>query len=607
MTHSTASTGLLACASILALSLAQPAQADNLLAFGDSLSDTGNAFALTGGAFPDPRFYHEGRLSDGPVWVDRLAGEHGLLANLMTGAEGEADADWNFAVAGATSGAEPLDPAAGTPPGVRAQVDAARAMAEAGRIRLDGGTTAMLWGGANDYGMWLTSAGRDPAADGAVTAGVVGNLDAATRGLTEAGAGRVAVLNLFDFSLAPTTALLPGAVREAGDAMTAEHNRLLLAAAEQADADSDAQVVLVDVDAVFDAVAADPAAWGFETLAPCLPACEEPGSADGHVFWDGTHLTSAAHALVAETVGGTLSAASELPQLTGETTALAFQLADEHRRRQEAAALGAGDGFGFVVGAITSGVQAGRQTGRVNGAAVGATWGAGALTYGALASWQTGSVAGGESEIDADAWSGSVALRYASGPLSVTGQLGYSRADFDITRDTAFAPDPRALGEVTAGTRYADVELGYALASTGALEIGLSGGLTWASTRRDAWDETGAGLMGASVEEQTRETLTARVGLDAAATTDLGGLAVTGFGSLRYMEVLRDSTEGGAVFLASGQDFGAMGFDEDSGLEVELGASTRLTESLEITASYRARPEDGWDDGVLSAALVGRF
>jgi hypothetical protein len=113
--------------------------------------------------------------------------------------------------------------------------------------------------------------------------------------------------------------------------------------------------------------------------------------------------------------------------------------------------------------------------------------------------------------------------------------------------------------------------------------------------------------MAGSVEEQTRETLTARVGLDAAATAAVGGLAVTGFGSLRYTEVLRDSAEGGAVTLASGQDFGAMGWGEDSGLEVELGASTRLTESLEITASYRARPEEGWDDGVLSAALVGRF
>ena len=140
------------------------------------------------------------------------------------------------------------------------------------------------------------------------------------------------------------------------------------------------------------------------------------------------------------------------------------------------------------------------------------------------------------------------------------------------------------------------------------MDVGLSGGLTWSHTRRDGWAESEGGLMAGEVAAQTREMLAARIGIDAATTADLGGFAVTGFGSLRYTELLRDSADGGVVTLASGQDFGAFGFEDPIGLEVELGAATRLSETLEITASYRADVTEGdLGEGLLSAAIVGRF
>src|SRR5262245_59792037 len=45
----------------------------NLVVFGDSLSDAGNASLSTGGALPNPALYYQGRFSDGPIWVDTLA------------------------------------------------------------------------------------------------------------------------------------------------------------------------------------------------------------------------------------------------------------------------------------------------------------------------------------------------------------------------------------------------------------------------------------------------------------------------------------------------------------------------------------------------------
>ncbi|KAG2437173.1 hypothetical protein HXX76_005837 [Chlamydomonas incerta] len=44
-----------------------------LVVFGDSLSDTGNVFAYSHGALPNPAAYYRGRFSDGPIWVDHLA------------------------------------------------------------------------------------------------------------------------------------------------------------------------------------------------------------------------------------------------------------------------------------------------------------------------------------------------------------------------------------------------------------------------------------------------------------------------------------------------------------------------------------------------------
>eukprot|EP00983_Pelagomonas_calceolata_P073685 1152229-Pelagomonas_calceolata.AAC.5 len=43
----------------------------NLLIFGDSLSDTGNLFALTQDT-PDPEVYFQGRFSNGYIWPDYL-------------------------------------------------------------------------------------------------------------------------------------------------------------------------------------------------------------------------------------------------------------------------------------------------------------------------------------------------------------------------------------------------------------------------------------------------------------------------------------------------------------------------------------------------------
>ena len=50
---------------------------DALYVFGDSYCDVGNLFALTGGAEPAAPYYN-GRFSNGPIWLDHVAGFLGV-------------------------------------------------------------------------------------------------------------------------------------------------------------------------------------------------------------------------------------------------------------------------------------------------------------------------------------------------------------------------------------------------------------------------------------------------------------------------------------------------------------------------------------------------
>jgi phospholipase/lecithinase/hemolysin len=53
----------------------------DLLWFGDSLSDPGNAFAASGGTTPDPTFYPDGQYTNGDTWAVQLGADLASGAN----------------------------------------------------------------------------------------------------------------------------------------------------------------------------------------------------------------------------------------------------------------------------------------------------------------------------------------------------------------------------------------------------------------------------------------------------------------------------------------------------------------------------------------------
>ena len=107
---------------------------DQIVVFGDSNSDNGNAFHLTNGQWPSAPPFDQGRFSDGPMWTDQLN-----LVRITNYAYGSGTTDDRL-VQGFTETNQ-------TVPGVRQQI---RLFQHENRFNADR-TLFLIWAGANDY------------------------------------------------------------------------------------------------------------------------------------------------------------------------------------------------------------------------------------------------------------------------------------------------------------------------------------------------------------------------------------------------------------------------------------------------------------------------
>ena len=267
----------------LAPTAAQAFTFSGLYVFGDSLSDTGNAFNATGGLLPPAPFYTAGRFTNGPVWVEYLAPQLGLTFNPAT----------DFAVGGATTGTQnTFVPGL---PGLQQQI--------AGFTRstpvADPNALYIVWAGANDY---LGGASAlDPVQP---VQQPVSNLVNAVQALAGVGAHTIVLANL------PNLGQLPGTQGNTQlTALSAAHDGVLVQALQQlAQVEPTVQVIPFDVAALFSDAIAQPGNYGFTNVtdACLLTLCQTP---DTYLFWDSIHPTTAGHERIAEAAATTISAA----------------------------------------------------------------------------------------------------------------------------------------------------------------------------------------------------------------------------------------------------------------------------------------------------------
>ena len=296
---------------ILALAFASLAQAggcqNRFVAFGDSLSDPGNFYAVFGvtvkapfALIPDAPYAIGGHhFSNGPTWVERLAER---LDSPASGAPALAQPGvfTNYAVGGARARlhASPYD--LSTQVGLFLTNFRGQACPDALYVILIGGDDL------RDALVALPTGG--PAAAGAIVGAAVTGIADSVGALWSAGARRFLILDAPDISHAPAVRMAGPAAIGAASVLSASFNAGLGQAILQLQAVlPQIEITRFDDNALLTAIIATPQAFELSDVTdPCLrfgviedAICEEPSA---FLFWDGLHLTSAGHRIVATTL-----------------------------------------------------------------------------------------------------------------------------------------------------------------------------------------------------------------------------------------------------------------------------------------------------------------
>ena len=282
----------------------------NYYFFGDSLTDSGNTFALTG---QPPAPYFNGRFSNGLTYAEYLAPGLAVASTTPTNA-----ARLNFAFAGATAGTGSAVPTLAQQVGLY----------QARGITANANGLYVLLAGAND----LLNAIQVPAnqnatamnASGTAASTAVANAVTSLSGL---GAKNILVLNLPDISKTArftTGSGASGALFMQTGVLT--YNRDIVSRLGALPLASDVNLTVFDLSAIFSQILATPQRFGFsvtnQEYLGILLGGGNPGDVGNYIFWDGIHPTTKAHAVFAQVLTEVLNPEIVLGTAATQGTAL---------------------------------------------------------------------------------------------------------------------------------------------------------------------------------------------------------------------------------------------------------------------------------------------
>ena len=255
----------------------------NVVVFGDSLSDNGNVFALSGGAYPASSHAYNGRWSNGPVWIEYLAKY--FSAGLT-----------DFAQGGATTGDETT-----VPVGLQEQVADFLALASHYPTMISDETLFVVWAGPNDF----LSGGTD-------YQGAVENIGIALDMLAAAGVKHLLVANMPNLGATPSLNPYP-VPSEAAKLLTQAFNATLKGTVDTfKQTYTSIAVYYFDVYTLFEGVIADPQSYGFTNVTDAYVNDDDTVNDNGEIylFWDGVHPMTLAHKLLAKKAANFVDGAS---------------------------------------------------------------------------------------------------------------------------------------------------------------------------------------------------------------------------------------------------------------------------------------------------------
>jgi phospholipase/lecithinase/hemolysin len=201
-------------AGVVAVSLASGAGAasfSQLVVFGDSLSDAGNAAAITSNSFPPSPFPYAGPASNGPTAAQYLAQRYG--ATVQLGWPSPTPTSNNFAVLGGLNGPGNYNVQIGNPPGlgvvfptmantgISQQIDQYRSVTPS--VPNAASTLFLVWGGPNDAFLAVESPGASPDSISQAMKQALIDLSANIQQLAGMGAAHILVPSMPDLGLTP--------------------------------------------------------------------------------------------------------------------------------------------------------------------------------------------------------------------------------------------------------------------------------------------------------------------------------------------------------------------------------------------------------------------
>jgi phospholipase/lecithinase/hemolysin len=303
---------------LLAVALAAPSLApaqgptSELIFFGDSLSDSGNAFALqrennTPPSYsvdalliPDDAYARGGHhFSNGPTWAEDFANSLGLAADANPSFRDANPRATDYAVGGArASGMSEFN--------LPIQVDVFL-QDFGGHAPSDALYVIEIGGNDLRDALAAVGAGQDPAPIiAAAVAGVAANITA----LYQAGAREFLVWNAPNIGLTPAVRALGPNAMAAGLQLTLLYNGNLATVLTSLAALPGIEITPFDLFGALNAIVANPSAFGLtDVVDACISPNDPPficSKPDSYLFWDGIHPTKAAHAILAQAVATTL-------------------------------------------------------------------------------------------------------------------------------------------------------------------------------------------------------------------------------------------------------------------------------------------------------------
>ncbi|HEV7776673.1 MAG TPA: SGNH/GDSL hydrolase family protein [Luteibacter sp.] len=258
------------------------ASAERIVAFGDSLSDTGNIYNATQWIAPHRGSWYLGRLSNGPVWVEYLSDATTLPMY-----------NWAITTAGADSPIPLLS--------LADQVSSWKTYMKEAEGYDPARTIFVMLIGGNDIVLYGNNATK-----------IVSEQRAALESLVAAGARRILVANLPDVSKAPAFKFRNDGAKV--EATVRAYNAELSAMIAQLNARPGTDIRIFDTHGFFKGLVDYPWQWGLTNASDsCLAldtndftnylnnhARRSGCSPDTYVFWDNLHPTTRIHRLMAQ-------------------------------------------------------------------------------------------------------------------------------------------------------------------------------------------------------------------------------------------------------------------------------------------------------------------